>query len=48
MMGLSRRRNRDTNTWPGFVDALATLMRVIILPLMIFVVAQVYLGAALS
>ncbi len=48
MMGLSRRRNRDTNTWPGFVDALATLLMVIIFLLMIFVVAQVYLGAALS
>ncbi|UKV16068.1 peptidoglycan -binding protein [Thalassospiraceae bacterium SW-3-3] len=48
MTGLSRRRNRDVNTWPGFVDALATLLMVIIFLLMIFVVAQVYLGAALS
>ncbi|OSQ47963.1 peptidoglycan -binding protein [Thalassospira alkalitolerans] len=48
MSGLSRRRNRDVNTWPGFVDALATLLMVIIFLLMIFVVAQVYLGAALS
>lgn len=48
MIGLSRRRNRDVNTWPGFVDALATLLMVIIFLLMIFVVAQVYLGAALS
>ncbi|MCC9625841.1 peptidoglycan -binding protein [Thalassospira sp. MA62] len=48
MIGLSRRRNRDTNTWPGFVDALATLLMVIIFLLMIFVIAQVYLGAALS
>lgn len=30
MIGLSRRRNRDVNTWPGFVDALATLLMVII------------------
>ncbi|MBO6805305.1 MAG: peptidoglycan -binding protein, partial [Thalassospira sp.] len=36
------------NTWPGFVDALATLLMVIIFLLMIFVIAQVYLGAALS
>ncbi|AXO14509.1 MULTISPECIES: peptidoglycan -binding protein [Thalassospira] len=48
MIGLSRRRNRDVNTWPGFVDALATLLMVIIFLLMIFVIAQVYLGAALS
>lgn len=48
MIGLSRRRNRDINTWPGFVDALATLLMVIIFLLMIFVIAQVYLGAALS
>lgn len=48
MVGLSRRRNRDVNTWPGFVDALATLLMVIIFLLMIFVIAQVYLGAALS
>ncbi|NIZ03641.1 peptidoglycan -binding protein [Thalassospira lucentensis] len=48
MAGLSRRRNRDVNTWPGFVDALATLLMVIIFLLMIFVIAQVYLGAALS
>ncbi|MEQ5774676.1 MULTISPECIES: peptidoglycan -binding protein [unclassified Thalassospira] len=48
MSGLSRRRSRDVNTWPGFVDALATLLMVIIFLLMIFVVAQVYLGAALS
>ena len=48
MTGLSRRRNRDVNTWPGFVDSLATLLMVIIFLLMIFVVAQVYLGAALS
>ncbi|OSQ38742.1 peptidoglycan -binding protein [Thalassospira mesophila] len=48
MAGLSRRRSRDVNTWPGFVDALATLLMVIIFLLMIFVVAQVYLGAALS
>ena len=44
MTGLSRRRNRDVNTWPGFVDALAALLMVIIFLLMIFVVAQVYLG----
>ena len=40
-------RNRDL-TWPGFVDALATLLMVIIFLLMIFVIAQVFLGFQLS
>jgi len=48
MASLSRRRQRDTNIWPGFVDALATLLMVIIFLLMIFVLAQFYLGQALS
>ena len=48
MLGLSRRRQPDLNHWPGFVDALATLLMVIIFLLMIFVIGQVYLGAALS
>lgn len=48
MIGLARRRQRDLNHWPGFVDALATLLMVIIFLLMIFVIAQVFLGAALS
>jgi chemotaxis protein MotB len=43
-----RRSNRDTNIWPGFVDALATLLMVIIFVLMIFIVAQFYLTQALS
>ena len=43
-----RHRNRDTNIWPGFVDALATLLMVIIFVLMIFIVAQFYLTKALT
>ena len=43
-----RSRTRDTNTWPGFVDALATLLMVIIFVLMIFIVAQFYLTQLLS
>ena len=39
MSTLSRRRSRDSNIWPGFVDALATLLMVIIFVLMIFIVA---------
>jgi len=48
MSTLARRRNRDTNTWPGFVDALASLLMVIIFVLMIFIVAQFYLTQILS
>ena len=48
MAAIARRRQRDTNIWPGFVDALATLLMVIIFLLMIFVLAQFFLGQALS
>ena len=48
MSSLARRRYRDTNTWPGFVDALATLLMVIMFVLMIFIVAQFYLTQILS
>ena len=48
MSTLARRRNRDTSIWPGFVDALATLLMVIIFVLMIFIVAQFYLTQILS
>lgn len=34
--------------WPGFVDALATLLIVIIFLLMVFVLAQFFLGQAIS
>jgi len=42
------RYERNTNIWPGFVDALATLLMVVIFLLMIFVLAQFFLGQALS
>ena len=48
MTVLARRAQRSTNIWPGFVDALATLLMVIIFLLMIFVLAQFFLGEALS
>ena len=41
-------RIRESTTWPGFVDALAALLMVIIFVLMLFVVAQFYLTQALS
>ena len=47
-MALSRRNRNATNIWPGFVDALATLLMVIIFVLMIFVISQFYLSDALQ
>lgn len=48
MAAISRREHRSTVIWPGFVDALATLLMVIIFLLLIFVLAQFFLGQALS
>jgi chemotaxis protein MotB len=39
---------RGINVWPGWVDALSTLVMVIIFVLMVFVIAQTYLSAALT
>jgi len=47
MASIARRHERSTNIWPGFVDALATLLMVIIFLLLIFVMAQFFLGHAL-
>ena len=44
----ARREQRSTNIWPGFVDALATLLMVIIFLLMIFVLAQFFLTQEIS
>ena len=44
----SRRALRTVNTWPGFVDALAALLMVIMFLLMVFVLAQFFLNDALS
>jgi chemotaxis protein MotB len=48
MAAINRRQQRNTNIWPGFIDALATLLMVIMFVLMIFVLAQFFLGQALS
>ena len=48
MAAPSRRSRATADIWPGFVDALATLLMVIIFLLMLFVVAQFYLADALS
>ncbi|HEY9078983.1 peptidoglycan -binding protein [Magnetovibrio sp.] len=48
MAALSRRNRNRTDIWPGFVDALASLLMVIIFLLLVFVLAQFFLGEALS
>ena len=49
MFALERRgRQRSVNIWPGFVDALSTLLLVVIFVLMVFMVAQYFLSTALS
>ena len=50
-MGLtafSRRSQSPVNIWPGFVDALAALLIIVIFLLMVFVVSQFYLQNTLS
>lgn len=47
MATLARRSRHNVDIWPGFVDALATLLMVIIFLLMIFIVSQFYLNDAL-
>ena len=45
MASLSRsRRSRETNYWPGFVDALSSLLLVIIFLLSLFMLTQFFLG----
>lgn len=50
MPGSSRRRSNQEglNAWPGYVDALSTLLMVIIFVLLVFVLAQAFLSVALS
>ncbi len=46
-----RRRNGGhdgLNAWPGYVDALSTLLMVIIFVLLVFILAQAFLSVALS
>ncbi len=48
-MALRRRGGHDAlNPWPGYVDALSTLLMVIIFVLLVFVLAQAFLSVALS
>jgi chemotaxis protein MotB len=49
-MALRRRgsQSEGMNVWPGYVDALSTLLMVIIFVLLVFVLAQAFLSVALS
>ena len=47
-VGRSRGRRSSIDIWPGFVDALAQLLMVIIFILLVFTVGQFYLSDALS
>ncbi|POF63142.1 hypothetical protein CFR73_06445 [Novacetimonas maltaceti] len=46
----SRRQSRasELNAWPGYVDALSTLLMVIIFVLLVFVLGQAFLSVALN
>ncbi|WP_321344862.1 peptidoglycan -binding protein [Breoghania sp.] len=49
-MAITRGRGRDrsTNYWPGFVDAMATLLLVIIFLLVVFMLSQFFLSQEIS
>src|SRR5271156_3468568 len=49
-MALRRRGSggEGLNAWPGYVDALSTLLMVIIFVLLVFVLAQAFLSVSLS
>ena len=48
MRARRRRSTIGTDIWPGFVDALASLLMVVIFLLMVFALAQHFLSDALS
>ncbi|MBZ0325716.1 MAG: hypothetical protein K8F57_05900, partial [Alphaproteobacteria bacterium] len=48
MLTASRQSRHSVDVWPGFVDALASLLLVTMFVLMVFVLAQFFLGIALS
>ncbi len=47
-MPLRRRGGNGLEAWPGYVDALSTLLMVVIFVLLVFVLGQAFLGFALS
>ena len=48
MRTLGRGGRRPINIWPGFVDALATLLLVVVFVLMVFMISQYFLSTALT
>jgi len=48
MPSYARRARRTVDVWPGWVDALSTLLIIIIFVLLVFVIGQFYLGQALT
>lgn len=48
MAAITRRTVRSTNIWPGFVDALASVLIVILFLLMVFALTQFFLNEAIS
>ena len=47
-MSLASRRRRGIDFWPGFVDALSSLLMVLIFMLLIFTIGQFVLSDALT
>ncbi|MCZ8148879.1 MAG: hypothetical protein O9325_13670, partial [Roseomonas sp.] len=47
-LGRRRRERGGLDAWPGYVDALSTLLMVIIFVLLVFVLAQSFLSVTLS
>src|ERR1700677_2961173 len=45
---IRRRGDNGLNAWPGYVDALSTLLMVIMFVLLVFVLAQAFLSVTLS
>src|SRR4051812_45972060 len=48
MVAYARRQRRVVDIWPGWVDALSTLLVIIIFVLLVFVLGQYFLGQALT
>ena len=48
MASLRTRRDRSLNVWPGYVDALATLLLAVVFLLTIFVVGQFFLSQEIT
>jgi chemotaxis protein MotB len=47
-MALRRRKENGLDAWPGYVDALSTLLMVTIFVLLVFVLAEAFLSSALT